>query len=265
MFRTRRILGNDWTISRGEKRLSFWAHTPPPQERQFFDLEFQWGNWGGWHFGFSFGAYENRLNLRLDFINSLWMHITWPALAKLIQRIPRVWYDWGREVELVLTLRESYSGGPHLSWNWGGHVINDDKRSGRWYLYDWLFGRVKFAKRTLDSGTTEIVMPEGRYPATWEIEEYQHWRPRWPFRKTRQSIDFEIEGGIPIPGKGENSWDIDDDAIFATGCEWHEGKSEVRPCAHKVALRVLETRNRYACLDWRPIKGWAFTPEAEHV
>jgi hypothetical protein len=26
-------------------------------------------------------------------------------------------------------------------------------------------------------------------------------------------VEIEVKGGVPVPGDGENSWDIDDDAV----------------------------------------------------
>ncbi len=76
-------------------------------------------------------------------------------------------------------------------------------------------------------------------------------RGRWLYR-----ADIEIPGGIPIPGKGENSWDCEDDAIYAQT----QPVSPTSPCLREIvddlALSVLRRRMQYASLSWRPTKGW---------
>jgi hypothetical protein len=96
---------------------------------------------------------------------------------------------------------------------WGG-------RKRDTYLKEWatlFFGRAKYSDRILEEGVpVEIVMPEAtyqgtakRYVATWK-------RPRWPKAKSLMRVEIEVPTGVPIPGKGENAYDMDDDAIFGT-------------------------------------------------
>lgn len=81
----------------------------------------------------------------------------------------------------------------------------------RWDFKDALLGKPKFESRLLDTYSVLIPLPEKSYHAKLEMRE-DTWRRRWTKSKITRAY-IEIPGGIPIPGKGENSWDISDDAI----------------------------------------------------
>ena len=88
-----------------------------------------------------------------------------------------------------------------------------DWRNDSFNLPNFLRGRPKHSERDISTHEVDIPMPEGMYPAKIRLYE-STWRyPRWfPRRLVRAEI--EMVKPIPVPGKGENSWDIDDDAIF---------------------------------------------------
>ena len=58
------------------------------------------------------------------------------------------------------------------------------------------------------------------------------------------------EQGLPIPGKGENSWDCGDDAYYSIGTPAATAMEAVEYAAD----RVLETRRRYGGSSWAPSK-----------
>jgi hypothetical protein len=63
-----------------------------------------------------------------------------------------------------------------------------------------------------------------------KFETAEEWTfPRWFVAKQSDSITISIEGkGIPIPGKGENSWDCGDDAIrgVTSSTDWDNSHKE---------------------------------------
>lgn len=88
-------------------------------------------------------------------------------------------------------------------------------------LADLFLGQAKHTRSILAKGECNVPMPEGGYSACYTITASKQKRPRWPWAKRWLYVDIEIdsENGIPLPGKGENSWDCDDDAVYASGRE----------------------------------------------
>ncbi len=95
---------------------------------------------------------------------------------------------------------------PHESKNWW--------RDGWFDLTDFLLGRAKHSESGHMSFHSFIHMPEGAYPADVELYTSTWKRPRWPWGKSIKRANVIIENGVPVPGDGENSWDMDDDAIL---------------------------------------------------
>lgn len=133
-----------------------------------------------------------------------------------------------------------------LGWSWTLRVA------------DWLLGRVR---HQVDAGWTRVVpttvrLPEGDYAATATTERVR-WGRRWWWGRWQYRTTIEVPGGLPIPGKGENAWDCDDDATYA-----HSFAAEPSPPvwerehADRMALDVLRTRQRRAGLCWVPSGGW---------
>jgi hypothetical protein len=110
-----------------------------------------------------------------------------------------------------------------------------------------ILGKTKYSNRVFDSANIEIPMPEKCYRATVQFEEATWKRPRW-FSKRIVRAQVDIPGGIPVPGKGENSWDIDEDAIYSI-CFSATKTWEV---VGKVVESVMNSRIRHGGLKWRP-------------
>lgn len=134
---------------------------------------------------------------------------------------------------------------------------NDSGHNKRWQQFNWgpqdfFLGRMRYTQYDERRHETVIVMPEGRYPAT--ITTYiAYWkRQRWPFAKRMRRAEIEVKGGIPVPGKGENSWDMDDDAIFSMTTP----AINVHEAQRKIFDSAMRDRIKYAAADWIPDKGW---------
>lgn len=118
-------------------------------------------------------------------------------------------------------------------------------------LKDRLFGRTICTTIEGEQEPVIVPMPEGNYPGRLKREERVWKRPRWPWiaqRRVDYWVDMDI--GVPTPGKGENSWDCDDDGIFGTG-----GKTKAEAVAN-VTSAALRQRERYAGPGWEPADGW---------
>lgn len=116
---------------------------------------------------------------------------------------------------------------------------------------DWIFGRKDCVTTKGEPEPVIVPMPEGNYPGMARQETRVWKRKRWPWPSMVRSgwwIDMQV--GVPTPGKGENSWDIDDDAIYGTG-----GSTRAEAIAN-VTAAALRQRERYAGDGWTPDKGW---------
>lgn len=154
------------------------------------------------------------------------------------RRMGFAWYEW------TLTL--------HL-WSVGG--MGDWSSRDPWYLHGirFDFDRILFGRRshfeTNDTGFSDCVipMPEGAYPA--KIRLYtSNWKGRWGTKRLRRA-EIKCEQGVPCPGKGENSWDCDENATYGITCpannEWD--------AIGELVASVLRDRYKYGggC-NWRP-------------
>jgi hypothetical protein len=93
----------------------------------------------------------------------------------------------------------------------------------------------------------EIPMPEKNYAGTCSIELIGRKRPRW-FGATSKIGTVRVERGVPIPGKGENSYDVDEDAVFA----FSTTASTPADVVGALVGSVLVTRWSRGGADWRP-------------
>lgn len=117
-----------------------------------------------------------------------------------------------------------------------------------------LFGEADYAEEPVgEPEIVEVAMPEGTYRVKVSQRDRMWTRPRWPgewLRVRDVEVDVLDEGGIPMPGKGENSWDIVDDAVFS--CSF-PGES-VNTAVQQFVCRIHERRIRYGGPSWVPSK-----------
>lgn len=138
-----------------------------------------------------------------------------------------------------------------LPWNGNGWSKN-------FRVMDWILGKPTYEAEKEWEGDVQVYMPEGAYNATLTLERERNKR-RWPLgRRWACRATIEVDGGVPIPGKGENSWDCDDDAIFSSSFPFdRKGVPMIeRFLVEKFAFHVLKRRARYGSLSWRPRDGW---------
>jgi hypothetical protein len=125
--------------------------------------------------------------------------------------------------------------------------------------YDWR-DQVVGRKERLRSTTVEdrtfalVPMPEGNYPCTVTLERETWGRKRWPWTRTTQTrADIEMHVPVPHPGKGENSWDCDDDALYSMCGPF----GSIGAATTAVAGSVMRSRERYGNGQaWTPSDGW---------
>lgn len=121
-------------------------------------------------------------------------------------------------------------------------------REGSFSVVDALLGAMSdpIEERAEPTRVT-IPMPEGNYAATCTIVKVRRSRERW-FSETFHRYDVKLDVPIPIPGKGENSYDCDDDHISA-----QSGSGRTPAFAvSQVVQSALSTRQKYGGRDWLP-------------
>ena len=90
----------------------------------------------------------------------------------------------------------------HLGW------------SKSWFVDDVVLGAAVYKEEVNETRQTTIPMPEGSYPAVVKMTKATWTRPRSrPVTMERATVEMLVP--IPIPGKGENSWDCEDDALYS--------------------------------------------------
>lgn len=124
-----------------------------------------------------------------------------------------------------------------------------------WHVSEWIMGREEYAKGPATTTTLDVKMPEGRYPATVEI--YRVTRSDRFRSATRWRASISVTGGIPIPGKGENSWDCDDDATYSITFAERDDEPDPRDVADDMAHDCMGTRQKRASMAWKPRGGFA--------
>ena len=131
-------------------------------------------------------------------------------------------------------------------WRW----LKDIWRNKQITLFrgDWLLGKPVHSLVVLEENIP-VTVDVGQFDGDVYHGTAKHTRRTWKRRfSTKVSDGYEIDmgnEGIPFPGKGENSWDIDDDAYYGFGGEAIDGA-----VAHIVA-EVVKRRGA----NWRPAGG----------
>jgi len=112
-------------------------------------------------------------------------------------------------------------------------------------LADLFLGKAKYYKNIIKKGGAEIDMPEGIYPANFEIARQTWKRPRW-FKKVVESVWFDLPVGIPAYGKGESSWNCGIQATTGIGFPW---RGNIHQATKGVAMRLLQDRQMCGSLS----------------
>lgn len=132
-----------------------------------------------------------------------------------------------------------------LSWRLWSHPYDWHEgisrwRSGSFDIPDFFLGRREFVREVLEDSPVLIKMPEKFYPGTCTLSQDTWKRSRWPWSLVLIRATIELDKPIPIPGKGENSWDLEDDGVSSmTMC------AATKEEAVKILYdSVMETRRR---------------------
>ena len=124
-------------------------------------------------------------------------------------------------------------------------------RWGEWRKVDpwWVRGvsldlrRMVLGKRVYESEELALVpcvipMPEGDYRAVAKVKRVTRGFSRW-FKRTANEVTLDIPKGIPFAGKGESSYDCDDDGLFGIS------GSSIDDAIRRAQDAVNDSRRRY--------------------
>lgn len=225
-------------------------HTPTAEARA------EWNILGRHSFGLgaTFGRNGSESDVGLDLhagpLGSLWLRLRAP------------WTKWAQ------VTRDASDGTPRYYARHTGirlhphpgciasvQVDNPDgywSRDAAWWrentiLWSSITGRTKTVKTTLDAGVCSVPMPEGAYDATYSTDRVHQRHVRLPGTildrlrpKSWITTSIDIPSGIPVEGKGENSWDCGMDGTFGISAP-----GRVSDAIGSLVASVMRDRSRY--------------------
>lgn len=177
-------------------------------------------------------------------------------LPFLCRKVKGHWQTYNRELELSYCFRRDHAAWGDLAWNvWTEPDCWDRKtprwRRGRFDPCSFVLGAQVYTSTPISCCPGYVQMPEQRYPVRVQIEECVWKRPRWPFpiRRIDATVDVADGGCVPIPGKGENSWDCGEDGVYSSGFSHCPSAQDA---VERFAASILKRRQQYGGEDWRP-------------
>lgn len=191
--------------------------------------------------GIEFGAGDgDEIQINVGCYYQLWLSYGARWISKLWRK--------SREIEVDLWFRERLQDISVSVSLYGGD--NNHFSSVRKYyftpiskLLDIVLGEPMYRSEEKECDNTIFDMPEGRYLAGTKIV-HRYWkRPLSPFTRSSKSVEFNFEGGIPVEGKGENSWDCGMDAYFSSSIGLEKDES-IYSARDREILDILKTRMR---------------------
>lgn len=177
-----------------------------------------------------------------------------------------LWFEDGHGRDYGFYLHEN-----HLVLKWNSSNMGSGRDSKKWgrswscFIDEKILGRRKYIegeKKHYDG--LEIWFPEKIYKLTVDLKvdtwKYSRW-PFWPLTRTLARADVKVidPKGIPVPGKGENSWDCGDDATYGI----HGCAGSVHEAVEMLRSSVLRSRRKYGSGEGmykRPADIKAVTP-----
>lgn len=125
-------------------------------------------------------------------------------------------------------------------------------RQGSWEPARTFFGPDVYSDRPVRFERVVIPLPEGNLEGAVKIHLSTWKRPRWPWPKTMLRATIKPDRAAVVPGKGENSWDCGDDAIFELTCP---AKTPAMAVAAYVEA-VLRDREKYGGRNYVAPPAW---------
>lgn len=128
------------------------------------------------------------------------------------------------------------------------------------YSLDWktlLFGKYTYTTEDLGNVEAVLAMPEGNYRAHGKIERATWKRKRFLPARSITRADIDYDPPVPVPGKGENSYDLDDDAIWSITSPYLDENDTIDKMLLRQRDHILAQRIKNGGENWQPDKGWS--------
>lgn len=155
---------------------------------------------------FRFSVYVDEEKIGFCFLGFYFGIEVW----ELVKRLPKFesafyWFEDGFWLQLFGDRWESRS---DAQWWRKMHHFN---------VIDFAFGKAVHSEKDLATYAVKIPLDGKQFPATIRMYESVWKRPRAKVKRVK-CADIKIENPPTFPGKGENSWDLGDDAIYGMYC-----------------------------------------------
>lgn len=173
----------------------------------------------------------------------LWLSADARWLRRLARWLTPAHKGYSFHEDRELSLRFFDGGMWWLFWMDDGRWLSTDSkwRRGCWRPLDTFLGQHVYHNQVLHTEAVAIPMPEGDYAATVELSESSWKRPRWPRVRRVRRAEVTVATPPQFAGKGENSWDLDDDAIYRLTTT----AATVAEAIEKYRAAVFKNRERY--------------------
>lgn len=199
-----------------------------------------------WHAYIEFGGYSDAdvtVSLACGLL-AVWLHFEGLPWRRLMRALD------GREIKLSL-----HDGGvwwvlwkDDSSWS----STTPRWRQGCWHPLDTFLGRWDYSSRPTQFERVRIPLPEGVLDGEVKMELATWKRPRWPWPRTMLRATITPDRAAVVPGKGENSWDMGDDAIFSLTCP---AKTPSEAVTAYIGA-VLREREKHGGRHYEPPEPW---------
>jgi len=235
----------------GQVMLSYWKlNRENYPSQQVWSVYTSWTipSWRSFALGITIGGIENLITFHVGLL----LVRVFFQIEKLPNYLARWFPEKARELSFTI----------HHSAIWINLFSDPDEwRSGDWrriviHPINLLFGTEHCEKVLVGERSIEIYLDNRVYFAI-ATQEIRTWvRTRFPFlKKTRRDVGLNIENGIPVPGKGENSYDCGEDAIYSTGASTSDLTRSWDDLTQEAIANLLEsvrrTRLRYGGANWK--------------
>lgn len=230
-----------------------WLHRAWKPEGKYRDkqIEFCWHIGGGMRWlGAGMTLFDGECYRDISFKLGLWFASFYLTLEDVLPKR----FGWPRHISA-----DGGCDGPYVSIDL--HHAGDDCfdckgwKGKHWYWWplNTLLGKPAYTSKPLteEPSHRRVLMPEATYPVTVTLTEDSWKRPRWPWPTIMRRAQIDCPGGIPKPGKGENTWDCGEDATYGLTCP----AATVEEALVKLERRVVEDRERYGGKNWLPEKA----------
>jgi len=137
-------------------------------------------------------------------------------------------------------------------------------RKGAFHFMDKIKGKHTYSKTEIERKQFILPFLEGNYNVEVIKSDRLDMWPRWPKSKM---ISFEVKAGyyneekvwvdkgVPVEGKGENSWDCDEDATYSISFPGHPYRKDIKSCYDSALYfwhSMMKSRERRGGAKWIP-------------